>query len=70
MPPPTLPKNVIAVLTQADELTDNSVSEAYSSGARVRKNWNGAAGTQHNGGALCVVLLEDRERMPLYRPQA
>ena len=70
VPPPTLPKNVIAVLTRAGKLTDSSVLEAYTSGARARKNQNGAAGTQHNGGALCVVRMEDRERMPLYRPQA
>ena len=70
VPPPTLPKNMIAVLTRAGELTDSSVSKAYSSGARARKNRNGAAGTQHNGEALCRVHMEDRERMPLYRPQA
>ena len=70
MPLPTLPKNVIAVLTRAGELTDNSISEAYSSGARARKNRNGAAETQHNGEALCRVRMEDREMMPLYRPQA
>ena len=45
VPPLTLPKNVIAVLTRAGELTDRSVSEAYSSGARTHKNQNGAAGT-------------------------
>ena len=69
MPPPTLPKNVIVVLTQAGELTDSSVSEAYSSGAHARKNRNGAVGTQYNGGALCVLHMEDREMMPLYGPQ-
>ena len=69
VPPLTLPKNVIAVLTRAGELTDSSISEAYSSGARARKNRNGAAGTQYNGGALCVLHMEDRERMPLYGPQ-
>jgi len=70
VPPPTLPKNVIAVLTRAGELTDSSISEAYSSGARARKNRNGAAEMQHNGGAVCVVHMEDREKMPLYRSQA
>ena len=60
---------MIVVLTRAGELMDSSISEAYSPGAHARKNRNGAAGTQHNGGALCVVRIEDRERMPLYRPQ-
>ena len=62
VPPPTLPKNVIAVLTRAGELTDNSVSEAYSSGARALKNRNGAAGTQHNGGAFCVLYVWKTEK--------
>ena len=70
MPPPPLSKNVIDVLTRAGKFTDSSVSEAYSSGARVRKNRNGAAEMQHNGGALCVVRMEDKEKMPLYRSQA
>jgi len=41
---------VIAGLHRAGELTDSSVSEAYSSGACVHKNWNEDAGTQHNSG--------------------
>ena len=70
VPPPTLPKNVIAVLTRAGKLTDSSALEAYTSGARARKNRNRAAETQHNSEVLCRVHLEDREKMPLYRPQA
>ena len=69
VPPPTLPKNMIVVLTRAGELMDSSISEAYSFGARARKNQNGAAETQHNGEALCRVHLEDREMMPLYKPR-
>ena len=37
----TLTKNVIAGLHPSSELTDNSVSEAYSSSTCAHKNWNG-----------------------------
>ena len=46
VPLPTLPKNVIAVLTRVGELMDSSVSESYSSGARARKNRNGKLSKQ------------------------
>jgi len=42
------PKTWLPAFTQAGELTDSSVSEANSSSACARKNWNGNAGTQHN----------------------